>query len=112
MEQQLAAFAAAHPYLLLVLAGALLVTSAVNATTAKISEEQLRAMERDEPRKAGGVWLMRGIGLVLHQIARGVVLLVAPSLLGDRGTPSQRPTLPPTEAAPPTPRTSGEETKP
>lgn len=111
MEAQLAAFAAAHPYLLLALAGALLVTSAVNATTNKISEEQLRAMERDQPRHAGAIWLMRGAGGVLHWIARGLVLLVAPSLLGDRGTPSQRPTLPPTEA-PPTPRTSGEETKP
>lgn len=111
MEQQLAAFAAAHPYLLLVLAGALVLTSAVNAATNRISEEQLRALERDAPRQAGAIWLFRGAGGVVHWIARGLVLLVAPSLLGDRGAPSQRPTQPP-EAAPPTPRTSGEETRP
>ena len=111
MEQQLAAFAAAHPYLLLVLAGALLVTSAINATTNKISEEQLRAMERDQPRQAGLIWLTRGAGGILHWIARGIVLLVAPSLLGDRGTPSQRPPAP-SESAPPTPRNSGEEPRP
>lgn len=106
MEAQLAAFAAAHPYLLLVLAGALVITSAVNAATNRISEEQLRAMERDAPRSAGAVWLFRGAGGVVHWIARGVVLLVAPSLLGDRGVPSQRAGV--VEQSPPTPRTSGE----
>ncbi len=73
LEQQLAAFTASHPRIVLIGALALVATNTVNAATSKID---LLALEEKSPRLAGVIWIARGAGQVARWVWRGVLLLV------------------------------------
>jgi hypothetical protein len=79
LSELFAALAGEH-WSVALLAVALLVATAVNERTSGLGAEQLRQLEAERPRLAGLIYLCRGGGVVLHWLARGVLLLVAPGL--------------------------------
>lgn len=73
LEKIIAQYAAAHPRVVLVAAGLLLLTNTVNAATSKVD---LLALEERSPRLAGLIWIARGLGQIARWVYRGLVLFI------------------------------------
>jgi hypothetical protein len=114
IELQIALFLAEHPRLITLAGLALLLVNTVNARTSRVSPVEMARLEEDAPRRAGLLWITRGLGQMAAWVLRGFLLVVAPHRVTDRGTVDGVPwqQFPPSgraqDSAPPTPRTAGD----
>lgn len=112
IELQIARFLAEHPRIITLAGLALLLVNAINVRTSRVSPVEMARLEEDAPRRAGLLWITRGLGQMAAWVLRGFLLVVAPHRVTDRGTVDGVPwhQFPPSaraESAPPTPRTTG-----
>lgn len=97
MTAQLTAWASAHPVWAAICAALafFLVTGLANWATYPDDPAEWERIKRDEPRRAGVLFVFRGWGFYPAKVWRGIVAIVTGKLTGGTSSPPKPPGVPP-----------------